>query len=650
MHLRLLSFAFALGLAASGASWAQAPAPRGAEARVIVKLKPAARDVDPALDRVGAMAARRGVALQRQRELGAEVRLVTARGMGSAELARRLAADPEVAYAVPDRRMRSLALPNDPLYTSGGAQGPVDGQWYLRAPNSLFRSAIDAQTAWDSTRGSPDVVVAVLDTGVRFDHPDLGRVASGGKLLPGYDFVRQIAAAGDGNGRDADASDPGDFVTRDDLDAALVADPGVGLGADCDLADSSWHGTQVAGIVGALTDNGQGMAGAGWDVRLLPLRVLGKCGGFESDVVAAMRWGAGIAISGLPSNPNPAQVLNLSLGGLGACGAAYTDAVADVRARGVAVVASAGNSAGGEVSAPANCDGVIGVAGLRHAGTKVGFSDLGPEVAISAPGGNCVFDEPAACLYPLLTATDSGGQGPQGPAYTDGFNITVGTSFAAPLVSGAAALALSVQPRLTPDELLNLLQVSARPFPTSGSGPGVPQCTAPRFTAGGAPVEQLECYCTTATCGAGMLDARAAVQTALGPIVRIALGSATPRATQALTLDAGGTLFSAGRGLSSVLWQIVDGGGIVSGINGAANLPTLSVTPGAGGSFSVRVTVTDTLGAVATATQRVDVAGPSSGGGGGGALGVGWLLALAGAVLAARRAARPAALSPPDRR
>ncbi len=624
-----LWFALVLSVAAAWPGWLRAQALAAPDARVIVKLKPAAPGADRAVDRLAAMAARRGVALQGQRSLGAEVRLVTARGSSSAELARRLAADPEVAYAVPDRRMRRFALPNDPLYTTGGANGPLDGQWYLRPPNSLFVAAIDAQTAWDTTRGSPSVVVAVLDTGVRFNHPDLGRVGSGGKLLPGYDFITRTAVAGDGGGRDADASDPGDFVLQADLD-------GGNLGSDCELEDSSWHGTQVAGIVGALTDNAVGMAGTGWDVRLLPLRVLGKCGGFESDIVAAMRWAAGITVSGVPDNTTPAQVLNLSLGGSGACGAAYADAVTDVTARGVAVVASAGNTVGHAVSAPANCPGVIGVAALRHVGSKVGFSDLGPEVALSAPGGNCVniaANEP--CLYPLLTTTDSGETAPAGPTYTDGLNITVGTSFSAPLVSGVAALALAVQPALTPAELRSLLRRTTRPFPTSGGSAATPTCTPPRFTSGGAPVDQAECYCTTDTCGAGMLDARAAVRAALGPIVRIALGSAAPRAGQPLTLDASGTLLSAGRSVASVRWQVVDGGGIVSGFDGRDDLPTATITPTGRGSFSVSVTVTDSAGAVATATERIAVAG--SGGGGGGALGLPWLLALGAAVVAARR-------------
>jgi hypothetical protein len=163
---------------------------------------------------------------------------------------------------------------------------------------------------------------------------------------------------------------------------------------------------------------------------------------------------------------------------------------------------------------------VIAVAGLRHVGTKVGYSDLGPEISVSAPGGNCVNAAAGApCLYPILTTANSGLTVPVsaaagGSIYTDSFNASVGTSFAAPLVAGTVALMLSVQPSLAPAQVRTLLQATARPFPTTGGdnsdGTPVPQCTLPQ-PIGATQVEQLQCYCTTPTCGAGMLDAGAAV-------------------------------------------------------------------------------------------------------------------------------------------
>lgn len=595
--------------------------------------------------RLGGMARRHGIALRAHRAISERSQVVLAQGIDSAALAQRLSADPEVEYAVPDRWVRRAALPNDERYLTGGSSGPAVGQWYLKAPTALLPSAIDAATAWDVTRGSANVVVAVLDTGVRFEHPDLGRAADGGKLLPGYDFVTNVNDANDGGGRDADASDPGDWVTTEEVNAVggpyyhcVGPDPATGqyLGED-----SSWHGTHVAALVGALSNNGIGMAGTSWNARVLPVRVLGKCGGFESDVAIGMRWAAGLNVPGVPLNPTPAKVLNLSLGSDGACGSVYQGAVDAVLATGAVVVAAAGNTNGHAARAPASCNGVIGVGGLRHTGTKVAFSDLGPGVAISAPAGNC-GSLSGPCLYPLLTATNTGGQGPGASAYTDSFDISVGTSFSAPLVAGAAALVLSVHPNATPAQVRSLLQSSARPFPTSGADPGTPQCLAPQ-----AGVDQGECYCTTTTCGAGMLDARAAVQAArtqalaaTGVQALIAVTPANPVGGQTITLDASGSLFSGSNTLASTTWTLLDGGGIATGDPAPGTQTTITPTGSGGGTLRVQVRVTDSVGQVSTQALSIYVAGQpvaDSGGGGGGALGFGYLLALLAAVGAAWR-------------
>ena len=496
----------------------------GDAARVIVAFRADAPDLRPqALSPTGRSTARALAAAQRQglavtvgEAVSDRTQVVFASGISSRALADRLAADGDVAYAVPDRRRTRHAAPNDPLYATGAsAVGPAVGQWYLRAPSGDVRSAIDAETAWSVTTGSPAIVVAVLDTGVRYEHPDLLATAVGGNLLPGYDMIADAPTANDGDGRDADASDPGDWLTQ-----AEIGDKGGTFYQCADAPESSsWHGTQTAGLIGALTDNGIGMASVGRAVRVLPVRVLGKCGGWDSDIIAGMRWAAGLAVPGTPPNADPARVINMSLGSDGTCDAPYVDVVNEVTATGAVIVASAGNSSGHPVGVPASCSGVIAVGGLRHFGTKVGFSDLGPEIAVSAPAGNCVNTSASApCLYPILTATNTGKTVPVASTYTDSYRPSVGTSFSAPLVAGTVALMLSARPSLSPAQVRQILQATASPFVTTGSfnedGTPVAACMQPQLDARGSPVDQYECYCTAATCGAGMLNAGAAVQAA----------------------------------------------------------------------------------------------------------------------------------------
>jgi serine protease len=378
-------------------------------------------------------------------------------------------------------------------------------------------------------------------------------------------------------------------------------------------------------------------------VKVLPVRVLGKCGGYESDITAGMRWAAGIAVAGLPANANPARVINMSLGGEGSCSQVYADAVREVIAKGAAVVVAAGNSAGHALGQPANCTGVISVAGVRHVGTKVGYSDVGPSVTLSAPAGNCEntsVNDP--CLYPILSSTNRGPQGPVAAdaSYTTGATVLtapVGTSFAAPLVAGTAALMLSANPNLTPAQLATLLQSSSRAFPTAGGSPGTTQCRAPTA------VDQLECYCTSSTCGAGMLDTAAAVQAAatfVGPLA-VSLSPASTQGTvgQAVTLTAGSV---AGTGTLTYAWAVVSGASVVSLPANATGASVVATFTGAG-TAEVQMTVTDSTGrqgtAVWTGTATAAVAPADSGGGGAVAPAelAALLLALAAAVGMRRR-------------
>jgi serine protease len=494
-------------------------------ARVIVKFRssadtlrrhalaanPSRRDALSTMQvRSNVLGARVGLALLARRALNEQSHVVTAKGMSSKALAALLSQDAEIEYAVVDQRRQRLTIPNDPLFLHGPPMqdtsgGPEVGQWYLRAPQGEMVSSINAAGAWDVTTGNPGVVVAVLDTGVRGEHPELH-----GRLLPGYDMVSDTAAGNDGDDRDNDASDPGDWVTDSESN-----DP-FGAFYQCTVEDSSWHGTETSSLIGAATNDGVGMAGVAWGVKLLPVRVLGKCGGFDSDIIQAIRWAAGLSVPGLAHNPNPARVINMSLGGTGACTGAYLDAIVETAQMSSppVIVAAAGNGTGHAVGTPANCPGVIAVAGLRHLGTKVGFSDLGPEISISAPGGNCVNVEVGQpCLYPILTATNLGTSTPLESIYSDAFKSSTGTSFSAPFVSGAVGLMLSVNPTLTPGEIKTILQQSARPFPQPPLNSDVPICRAPSRR------DQLECHCTQTTCGAGMLDVAAAVKIVLESVL-----------------------------------------------------------------------------------------------------------------------------------
>jgi serine protease len=566
--------------------------------------------------RAQALSSALGIALTDGAAIDSRTQVMHSRAMGSAALAAALARHGDVEAVYENKRRHAFAAPNDPAYHAGQTSiTPSAGQWYLRASSPTAFASINAETAWAVTFGSSNVVVAVLDTGVRFDHPDLA-----GKLLPGYDFISDTATSNDGDGRDANASDPGDYDS---------SNPN---------STSSWHGTQTAGLVGAATNNGIGMASIGRDVMVLPVRVLGVNGGADGDILAGMRWAAGLTVPGVPNNPpaNWAKVINMSLGAPDVCGP-YQAVIDELNAIGVVVVVSAGND-GLAVNAPANCRGAIAVGGVRHTGSKVGYSSLGPEVAITAPAGNCV-NLTGPCQLPLLTTINLGMTVPGANGYSDSLNYSIGTSFSSPLVAGTVGLMISANPALTVAQVREALTVTARPFPVTGGDPGVVACHAPTATA-----QDSECYCTTSTCGAGLLDAGGAVLAAVGQQALISVSATTGTAGTPITFGSEATQLLPGRAISITNWVLTDNGGVPSSFVVSADGRSATLTPSSAGRYDVALTITDSTGAQMTAQSFVDVQGaPASGGGGdggGGALGAPWLLLLLLGTVAAVRTRR----------
>ena len=358
------------------------------------------------------------------------------------------AADPGIEYAEPDRLMQVQLTPNDSLYTS---------QWhYYEATGGL-----NAPTAWDQSSGS-GIVVAVLDTGIR-PHADLA-----GNIVPGFDMIIDTAVSNDGNGRDSDPTDPGDWVTAGECGTGTAA------------RNSSWHGTHVAGTIAALTNNASGVAGVAFGAKVQAVRVLGKCGGYTSDIADGIVWASGGSVTGLPANATPARVINLSLGGGGACDTTTQNAINSARSRGTVVVVAAGNSNANAANfSPASCAGVVTVAAVNRLGGKSYYSNFGTAVDVAAPGG----DMRSSSADGVLSTLNSGTTTPGGDSYA----YYQGTSMATPHVAATVALMLAKNGALTPDQVESLLKSSARTFPAacSGCGSGIVSAAAAVTAAAG---------------------------------------------------------------------------------------------------------------------------------------------------------------------
>jgi len=422
------------------------------------------------------------------------------------EAAERLAEAPGIAWVEPNVRERRLQdgaprLPDDPYFSQ---------QWWLRAVSGSdadayserLRGVPGLQSAWSATTGGSGALIAVLDTGYT-DHPELAA-----RVRPGYDFVSEIEYANDGDGRDADPHDPGDWVSQTDRNAHPA------VFGDCAVAPSSWHGTAILGQLAARTANGAGMAALRWSGDVLAVRVAGKCGATVADVVDAIRWSAGLHVEGVPDNPTPVRVISLSFGGDAPCSEAYREAIEDAARAGALLVASAGNDSAA-VSRPANCRGALGVAALNRDGFKAYYSNFGPSVGIATVGGDYAEGRWGPMLGDggLLSLYNDGKQGPLQPQYA----LFAGTSFAAPIVAGTVALMLDLNPQLSVADLIDGIERSARPHVSSNV---LPACSAQAPT---------RCICAAlGQCGSGILDAPEALRFAVDPAGFVARSWSAP--------------------------------------------------------------------------------------------------------------------------
>lgn len=369
----------------------------------------------------------RRLTLTQERTLGTGAALMRTNGkLDLAEAkawAERVAIDPDVVRIEPDVRFHASFVPNDPLFSQQYAlQNGVGGA--------------RAVQAWDSGAQGQERIVAVVDSGIAA-HPDLDD-----NRLPGYDFIANTFVANDGNGRDADASDPGDWNG-----ASNECYPG------SPPRNSGWHGTHLAGIVAAAANDRVGVAGIAFRAKILPVRVLGRCGGAMSDIADAIQWASGAPVPGVPPvGASQAGVIVLGFTALGPCSPLLQTVINGAVNRGVAVVAGAGNQGANSANyMPANCSNVIVAAASNINGQHAAMSNDGAAVDVHAPGVN------------ILSTLNSGTTTPAAPTHA----IYSGTSMAASYVAGMIALMQSkAGPDPSPAQAESIVKTSARTTPS----------------------------------------------------------------------------------------------------------------------------------------------------------------------------------------
>jgi serine protease len=512
------------------------------------------------------LANKTGVALSYKRQMSGMAHVLslakpTSRSEALA-LAKRLEMDVNVLYAEVDEWLEPSVVPSDPGYAT---------QWHYHAPDVALdkMGGINAPAAWDVARGQ-GVIVAVIDTGIA-THLDLSM-----NVINGYDFVTDTRSANDGDGRDADASDPGNWRSATDC-----------LPPNDNQVDSNWHGTLVAGTIAALANNNMGVVGVAYESRVLAVRALGRCGGFTSDVSDAIRWAAGLPVAGVPNNTNIAKVINLSLGSpvAGACLNSQAQAISDARTAGSTIVVATANKSDMEIYAPSNCPGVIAVTAHTYQGDNASYANVGPGTTISAPGGGaCKTPDGAGftcatgvatkstnlnywvwstTLYGLTTPTSASASGSVGSTYGG----SVGTSMAAPHVSGVAALLLSRMPTVTPDEITFLITSSARPHP------------AGLFCAQASP----------GICGSGLLDAAGAIARLSDrtPMLTVVPSATLIAGGQTATLTANATPRNGGSAAFTYTWTQTAGPTTTLTDNTTSSPSFIGTNPGGTHTFSV---------------------------------------------------------------
>lgn len=339
-----------------------------------------------------------------------------------------LSANSKVASVSPDmRRYATVDNTSEPVKIN---DPKMNRMWSLTG-----EKGISALEAWGTTRGQ-GVTVAVLDSGITA-HPDLDA-----NVLPGYDFIAESAFSNDGNGRDSDPTDAGNWTVDNQCFTGSKATP------------SDWHGTHVAGTIAAIANNNEGIAGVAPEAKIVPVRVLGACGGFDSDITDGIIWAAGGSVRGVPANQHPAQVINMSIGSEGTCTTPYRQAIAQANKRGSIVVVAAGNNNfDASKSSPGNCEDVITVGATDKNGKRSYFSNYGSRVDVSAPGGDRRYWGGG-----ILSTLNAGKTAPGKADYAE----YQGTSMAAPHVAGIVALMKAVDPKLTYAQAKKVLQSTSQ--------------------------------------------------------------------------------------------------------------------------------------------------------------------------------------------